>query len=216
MRIMKPRIGFALVGAALLATAVTSTVLAAVPAQAQSPTCYSTCPAQVTLTVGFQVVPFGSENLSNFSVVVTAGFLGATAIPTGTVTIKADSTVLCTIVLVEGRGSCSTSPSAVPPGTYVLVADYSGDSNYSPSQSPPRDWVVLRPPSTSGGGFPFGRAFPLRFLFGGRAAHEGRTFSFAGKTGWVASFGLGMHRAWQVGSGQEAAPFMATRHRHGM
>jgi hypothetical protein len=148
MRIMQPRTGFALVGAALLATGVTSMAVAA-QNQAAQPTCYSTCPANVDLKETFHVLHVGAEEIEFFSVRVGPGVIGATTTPTGTVTIKAGSTVLCTITLVNGRGSCSPPANALPAGHYVVVAFYSGDSNYSPAQSHPRQLQVIGLP---GGG----------------------------------------------------------------
>jgi len=152
MRIMQPRIGFALVGAALLATGVTSMAVAA-QNQAAQPTCYSTCPANVDLKETFHVLHVGAEEIEDFSVLVTPGVIGATASPTGTVTIKAGSTVLCTITLTpmsKGRGSCSPSASALPAGHYVVIAYYSGDSTYSPAQSHPRQLEVIGFPPGGG------------------------------------------------------------------
>ena len=72
MRIMQPRTGFALVGAALLATGVTSM---AVAAQNQAPAgpCYSTCPPRMKLDITPNVVHVGSEEVADFSVIVGAG-----------------------------------------------------------------------------------------------------------------------------------------------
>src|ERR1022692_4757468 len=126
MRIMQPRIGFALVGAALLATGVTSMAMAA-PNQAAQPTCYSTCPTNVDLKETFHVLHVGAEEIEDFSVRVGPDVIGATSAPTGTVTIKTGSTVLCTIILVKGRGSCSPPANALPAGHDEVVAYYNGD-----------------------------------------------------------------------------------------
>ena len=142
MSLMRPRIGFALVGAALLATGVTSM---AVAAQNQAPAgpCYSTCPPDMKLDMTPNVVNFGSEEVADFSVIVGPDFIGAGLVPTGTVTVKAGSTVLCTITLVRGRGSCSPSADALPGGqTYPIEAFYNGDANFSPSHSNIRELVV--------------------------------------------------------------------------
>jgi hypothetical protein len=149
MRIMQPRIGFALVGAALLATGVTSMATAA-SNQAAQPTCYSTCPPNVDLKEGFHVLHVGAEEIENFAVRVGPDVIGATSTPTGTVTIKAGSTVLCTIILVKGHGSCSPSANALPAGRYEVVAYYSGDSTYSPAQSLPRELEVVGLPGGGG------------------------------------------------------------------
>ena len=152
MRIMQPRIGFALVGAALLATGVTSMAVAA-QNQAAQPVCYSTCPSNVDLKASFHVLHVGAEEIENFSVRVGPGVIGATASPTGTVTIKAGSTVLCTITLTtasRGRGSCSPSANALPAGHHVVIAYYSGDSTYSPAQSHPRQLEIIGLPDGGG------------------------------------------------------------------
>jgi hypothetical protein len=143
MRIMQPRTGFALIGAALLATGVTSLATAA-PNQAAQPTCYSTCRPNVHLKETFHVLRVGAEEIEDFSVRVGPDVIGAADAPTGTVTIKAGSTVLCTITLVNGHGSCSPPANALPAGHYVVVAYYSGDSTYSPAQSHPRQLEVIR------------------------------------------------------------------------
>jgi len=149
---MKPRTGFVLVGAALLATGVTSMAVAA-QNQAAQPECYSTCPATVDLMETFHVLHVGAEEIEDFSVRVGPDVLGATASPTGTVTIKAGSTVLCTITLTaasDGRGSCSPSANALPAGHYEVVAYYSGDSIYSPAQSHPRQLEIISLPDGGG------------------------------------------------------------------
>jgi hypothetical protein len=56
--------------------------------------------------------------------------LTATGLPegaAGTVTFAADGEVLCTVTLP--RTSCATS-AALPPGSYRVTADYSGDANH--------------------------------------------------------------------------------------
>ena len=149
MRIMQPRTGIALVGAALLATGVTSM---AVAAQNQAPAgpCYSTCPPKMKLDITPNVVNIGSEEVADFSVVVGADFIDSGLIPTGTVTVKSGSTALCTIVLNEkGRGSCSPSASALPGGqTYPIEAYYNGDDNFSPSHSEVLELEVTNFPSS--------------------------------------------------------------------
>jgi hypothetical protein len=152
MRMIQPRTGFALVGAALLATGVTSMAVAA-QNQAAQPVCYSTCPPIVDLKESFHVLHVGAEEIENFSVKVGPSVIGATASPTGTVTIKTGSTVLCTITLTtasRGRGSCSPSANALPAGHYVVIAYYSGDSTYSPAQSRPRQLEIISLPDGGG------------------------------------------------------------------
>ncbi|HUZ52277.1 MAG TPA: Ig-like domain-containing protein [Streptosporangiaceae bacterium] len=121
--------------------------------QAAQPVCYSTCPPNVDLNESFHVLQVGAEEIEVFSVRVGPDVIGATTSPTGTVTIKAGSTVLCTITLTtasRGRGSCSPSASALPAGHFVVIAYYSGDSTYSPAQSHPRQLQIIRSPGGGG------------------------------------------------------------------
>src|ERR1700757_3183016 len=105
MRITRPRIGVAIVSAAVAAIGTTGTMFAA-QAHAQAPTCYSTCPPRVTLHETFHVLHPGSEEIEDFSVRVGSSFIGSGSPPTGTVTVETTTgTVLCTIILVHGRGS---------------------------------------------------------------------------------------------------------------
>jgi Bacterial Ig-like domain (group 3) len=135
MRIMRPRIGFALVSAALVATGVSSMAVAAQNHPAQSD-CYGICGTNLSsaqLTQFTTLVLFGSENMQIFHVTVRAEEGGPT--PTGTVAIKSGSTTVCTMTLSAGRGSCSPSPSELPPGFYGVRGFYSGDSTFAPSVS---------------------------------------------------------------------------------
>lgn len=169
MRIMKPRIGFALVSAALMGMGATGTMFAAQAqaAQGQAPTCYSTCPPRVDLEETFHVLRVGSEEIEDFYVRVGPDVIGAENTPTGTVTIKTGSTVLCTIILVHGHGSCRPGANALPAGHYEVVAYYSGDSNFSPSQSRPRQLQVTDRGHIFGFGFGgLGFSSFLRNLFG--------------------------------------------------
>ncbi|WP_263416406.1 Ig-like domain repeat protein [Terriglobus albidus] len=65
---------------------------------------------------------------------LTATVSGAGATPTGTVTFYFGSTVLGTGILTGGVATLATS--ALPDGSDVLTATYSGDSNYTSGTSP--------------------------------------------------------------------------------
>lgn len=134
MQIMRPRIGFLVVCAALIATGVSSMAVAAQSQTSQS-VCYSTCASSTRLTQSTTLVRYGGEELQFFHVTVSPAVLGLTQAPTGTVTIRSGSTTLCTIVLPARRGSCSPSPRALPPGFYGVRGYYSGDATFSPSVS---------------------------------------------------------------------------------
>jgi Bacterial Ig-like domain (group 3) len=193
MRITRPRIGVAIVSAAVAAIGTTGTMFAA-QAHAQAPTCYSTCPPKVTLHETFHVLHPGSEEIEDFFVTVRSSSIGGSP-PTGTVTVETTTgTVLCTIILVHGRGSCRPGPDALPDGHYRVVAHYNGDSSNSPATSRP---VQLEINSGRGGrgGFPGFPGFPglggagfnllsfLEELFGGGAQMSFGTVQTSSFTG---------------------------------
>ncbi len=78
-----------------------------------------------TLTLSRPSVAYGHENGEKLTVKLTSP-LGGT--PGGTVTIKIKSTVLCTIRLAKGAGSCTLSAKRLKPGTYPLTASYGGST----------------------------------------------------------------------------------------
>jgi hypothetical protein len=82
----------------------------------------------VSLTLSKSSVAFGHENGEKLTVKVTSP-LGGT--PGGIVTIKVKSTVLCTIRLAKGAGSCTLTAKSLKPGTYTLTAAYGGSSRYA-------------------------------------------------------------------------------------
>lgn len=81
-----------------------------------------------SLTLSRSSVAYGHENAEKLTVKVTSP-LGGT--PAGTVTIKIKSTVLCTIRLAHGTGSCTLSAKRLTPGTYSLIASYGGATYYT-------------------------------------------------------------------------------------
>jgi hypothetical protein len=85
-----------------------------------------------SLTLSRSSVAFGHENLEKLTVKVTSP-LGGT--PTGTVTVKVKSTVLCAIRLVNGTGSCTLAAKVLQPGTYSLTAVYGGAPHYAMSST---------------------------------------------------------------------------------
>jgi hypothetical protein len=89
-----------------------------------------TKPTTTAFTLSRTSVAYGQENLEKLSVKVSSA-LGGT--PAGTVTIKAGTTVLCTIALSKGTGSCTLSATRLRPGNYSLLARYGGNASYAPS-----------------------------------------------------------------------------------
>src|SRR5580692_4418561 len=57
------------------------------------------------------------------------------SVPTGTVTIKAGNTVVCSAPLKSGKGSCTVSAAKLGPGTFHLAAFYGGGISFQTSQS---------------------------------------------------------------------------------
>lgn len=85
-----------------------------------------------SITLSRATITYGHENAEKLT--VSASHLSG-SYSTGKVTIKAGSTVLCTINLSKGAGSCILSASKLKAGTYHLAASYGGDASYAPSAS---------------------------------------------------------------------------------
>jgi hypothetical protein len=80
------------------------------------------------LTLSRPSVAYGHENGEKLTIKVSSP-LGGTL--TGTVTIKIKSTVLCTISLAKGAGSCTLAAKRLKPGTYSLTAAYGGSTYHA-------------------------------------------------------------------------------------
>jgi hypothetical protein len=90
------------------------------------------------LTLSRSSVPFGAQQETVFSVkVLNHGFA---TLPTGQVQFFAGTRRVCTATLSNAHGSCTLLPRTLPRGTFTVVADYTGDLRYSPSQSA---WATL-------------------------------------------------------------------------
>lgn len=79
----------------------------------------------------------GNEQVEKISATATSA-----GSPTGTITVTAGATQLCTVTLASGSGSCKLQASELPVGTYQVTGSYSGDANTSPSVSPPQILTV--------------------------------------------------------------------------
>jgi Bacterial Ig-like domain (group 3) len=84
----------------------------------------------------------GDEQDATFAVTVS----GAGGTPTGTVTVAAGATTVCTIALVDGAGDCAPTADEFPVGTVTLIASYSGDDTFESSASPTASFQVISPP----------------------------------------------------------------------
>jgi hypothetical protein len=100
-----------------------------------------------SLSVSPGSVQYGDEQDATFSATVTSDTSGT---PTGTVSVETGTQVLCAVTLSDGSGSCSMSSAAlaVLGSGYQVVADYSGDSNFTSSSSAPTQLTVT-PASTT-------------------------------------------------------------------
>ena len=88
----------------------------------------------LTLTPSATTVTYGNEGTVTYGV----SFGSAGPAPTGTVTVAAGATTLCTVTLVNGAGSCAITPATalgVAGSPYSVAATYGGDANYSGSVS---------------------------------------------------------------------------------
>jgi hypothetical protein len=85
---------------------------------------------------------YGDEQDEQFTVTVS----GADDTPTGTVTVSAGATTVCTITLVDGTGNCAPTADEFPVGTVMLAASYSGDDTFAPSSSPTASLQITSPP----------------------------------------------------------------------
>jgi len=91
--------------------------------------------SQTTLSLSRSVVTVGTQQLQVFHVRVRPA-AGVVGLPTGTVEVKAGSKSLCGVNLSNGAGECSPSGRPLAPGSYEVVARYSGNADFKPSVSP--------------------------------------------------------------------------------
>jgi hypothetical protein len=78
-------------------------------------------------------VTYGNEQAERVSVAVSAPSGGT---PSGTVTVKAGTAVLCgNLTLAVDQANCTVSATRLPAGTWHLTASYSGSADLAPSAS---------------------------------------------------------------------------------
>jgi hypothetical protein len=95
------------------------------------------------LTLSATSVRVGHEQNERLTATVTPAVSGTPA-PTGTVTVKAGTTTVCTITLASGKGSCTPTASKLAVGTYQLTASYPGVPPYAASTSPAKTLTVKK------------------------------------------------------------------------
>ena len=87
---------------------------------------------------------YGDEQAENMTVTVSPQYPGPA--PTGTVTIRGSSVLLCTITLTAGSGSCSLPATQLALGTHTIFATYHGNRSLARSIIG-ASLTVVRPPS---------------------------------------------------------------------
>jgi Bacterial Ig-like domain (group 3) len=144
MRLRASKFVYLPIGGALAAGLLTSAIVLPQTKLAASQDCYGVCASTTTLTLSRSAVSVSDERRETFSVKVGAG-ARRTGVPTGSVDVELGHHVICRIHLSGGKGSCSLGGERLPPGSYELVAHYSGDSNFTPSTSCAEHLTVLAP-----------------------------------------------------------------------
>ena len=91
-----------------------------------------TQPTTTALSLSAGTVKYGHEQSEKISVKVTPADAGPA---TGTVTITAGKTGLCTVKLASGKASCTLAAKKLGPGTYHLTARYAGATYFAKSAS---------------------------------------------------------------------------------
>jgi len=147
MRIRMPlnRLLYVLIGTALAVGVLVSVLVRPQPRLAASQACYGACPGMTTtaLSLSRPTVAYGSEEDVKFTVSVSADDPG-TGVPAGSVTVESGTTILCSIRLHRGKGSCSPRARALPPGQAEIVASYAGNRHFSSSVSSQEALLVVR------------------------------------------------------------------------
>jgi hypothetical protein len=85
---------------------------------------------------------YGDEQVERLSVTVRTSY--RETVPTGKVDLKKGKTVLCVIRLTAGKGSCPLAPKGLNPGTYRIVAIYTGSASFASSSSVKDELTVTR------------------------------------------------------------------------
>jgi hypothetical protein len=98
--------------------------------------------SRTSLRVATNRVSYGAESGERLSFTVSPEFAGPT--PTGTVTVTASGSRLCSVSLSSGEGSCTLSNTRLGAGTYGIVATYGGNSNFDAAGSGAQDVTIAK------------------------------------------------------------------------
>lgn len=103
-------------------------------------------PTTTAVSLSTAKATFGRERAERISVQVRPRTSG---IPTGQVTVKAGSVVVCLATLAAGKATCTPGATKLRPGTYHLTASYGGDAIFASSSGHATLTVAPEPTSTS-------------------------------------------------------------------
>jgi len=109
----------------------------------------SAATSATTLTISAPTVVYGDEQVEQLTGTVSSPGAPAGTLPTGTVTVSAGATIVCTITLTDGAGTCAPTADELPAGATTLAASYGGDDNFGPSSSPTVSLQVESLPPTT-------------------------------------------------------------------
>ncbi len=113
-----------------------------------APLTVESAPTTTTLSVSGRTTTYGKETAETVTVDVAEPSAGSSFV-TGTVTVKAGSTTLCTPTLKAGVATCKLTRAQLAVGSHVIVADYAGSSSLLPSSSSPTAVIVAKALTTS-------------------------------------------------------------------
>jgi hypothetical protein len=142
------RLIYMLMGVALAVGLLVSVVVRPDSRLAASADCYGICPSGTTLSMSHSNITYGSEQVQKFTATVSAGASG-TGVPTGYVVVEAGTSILCTIRLSGGTGTCSPGAIALAAGRHTIVANYTGDKSFDSSMSSGHALTVMSPSRTA-------------------------------------------------------------------
>ncbi|QEL16832.1 Ig-like domain repeat protein [Limnoglobus roseus] len=108
---------------------------------------FTVSPAGTAVALASSANPVPVTRSVTFTATVTNTAAGSSAVPTGSVTFRADDVVIGTVALTAGGASLTTALLGV--GSHAITVAYSGDANFVGSVSPAATQVVNRVATTT-------------------------------------------------------------------
>ena len=103
-------------------------------------------PTATTLALPAATLAFDQQGGALLTFQVTAATSGT---PTGSVTVTAGSTPICSAVLANGTGTCALATGELGPGNYQLIATYGGDGDFAGSASDLQALTITSAPTVT-------------------------------------------------------------------